>query len=170
MKAYNYHDWKVKLIQGPFQLLRELRSYNLKERVIKNVYYSGYLYDHCEGYIQIDNPFYIEFEDGDVLAIDYTDFSSVKIGMNALPDIEKELINKDFNKCIGGKIINYNISICDNIIDFTHCYGIKLAENRHSYIDGFKLRIYNERNKPRERAFWICFRNFYDYGQVYTKF
>ena len=40
---------------------------------------------HISRYVEIDEPFLIEFEDGDILGVDYSEGSSVRLEMNTIP-------------------------------------------------------------------------------------
>ena len=121
--------------------------------------------------IEIDEPIIITFEDDDRLEIDYSEGSSIKIGLNSLPEnVESKgfINNLDgnvmFSNCIGKTVIGFQVSMQDDYEltwDFTGSYGIELPENQDAYISEFRILLSNSVS--------IVFKNFYDYGHVWTE-
>ncbi len=110
---YNFNEWNVDLIQEPNELLKKLKEFNLKGKIIKNIKIVGHCYDAIQTLeeimyqkyederaevknfkddyefdrdIQYDDPIIIEFEDGDKFEIEYSEGGTLKIGLNSLPD------------------------------------------------------------------------------------
>lgn len=194
-----YNEWKADLIQEPSVLLKKLKEFNIKGKIIKDIRILGNVFDLIDGLeeeiykktenqhdsdlgnfkddyefkriIEIDEPIIITFEDNDRLEIDYSEGSSVKIGLNTLPEnIEsKKFVNNldgnvIFSNCIGKKIIGFQVSMQDDYEltwDFTGSYGIDLPENQEAYISEFRILLSD--------AVSIVFKNFYDYGHVWTE-
>ena len=173
---YIYMEWNVDLIQNPNVLMRILKELNIKDKKIKAFKYLGNAYnfknvltlkkrDYAR-YLEIDNLFIIEFTDGSRLEIDYSEGSTLKLGINSLPkDIKSSLsnnvdVNVLFSNCLNEKIIGFNVEMTDSIdnIDFTGSYGIELDENQDSYIKSFSIILTND--------IMITFSNYYDYGCI----
>ena len=196
---FNFNEWKVDLIQEPNVLLKTLKEFNIKGKKIKNIRILGNVFDLIDGLeeeiykktenkndsdvenfkddyefkriVEIDDPIIITFEDNDRLEIDYSEGSSIKIGLNSLPEnIEsKNFINNldgnvMFSNCIGKSIIGFQVSMQDDYEltwDFTGSYGIELPENQDAYISEFRILLSDSVS--------IVFKNFYDYGHVWTE-
>lgn len=194
-----YEDWKADLIQEPNELLEKLKSFKIKGKKIKGIRILGNAFDLIEGLeeeiykktesqndsdlanfkddyefkriIQIDEPIIITFDDGNKLEIDYSEGSSIKIGLNTLPDnIEsKNFVNNldgnvMFSNCIEKTVIGFQISIQDDYEltwDFTGSHGIDLPENQDAYISEFRILLSD--------SISLVFKNFYDYGHVWTE-
>lgn len=119
-------------------------------------------------YAQIDEPIIIEFDDGDRLEIDYSEASSLKIGLNSLPKNIQcgcNIANVDgnilFSECIEEQIIGYEVLMqveFDLTYTFTGSHGIPNPTNQESYISGFKILLTN--------CLEIHFNSWYDYGEV----
>ena len=122
---------------------------------------------------EIDEPLLIEFEDGDILAIDYSEGSSVRIDMNTIPrDISfgtnRPTVHADklFNDIIGKEIVAVDITTSTESPDFTASHGLTLDE-KASYIIGFSIRCCaTESYYPHTSLF---FTSDYDYGVVELK-
>ena len=119
-------------------------------------------------YAQIDEPIIIEFDDGDKLEIDYSEASSLKIGLNSLPENIQYGCNIDnvdgnilFSDCIGEQIIGYEVLMQDEFeltYTYTGSHGITNPINQKSYISGFKILLTN--------CLELHFNSWYDYGEV----
>ena len=122
---------------------------------------------------EIDEPLLIEFEDGDVLAIDYSEGSSVRIDINTVPKnisfgTNRPTVNADklFNDIIGKEIVALDITTSTESPDFTASYGLTLDEQA-SYIIGFSIRYRStDSYYPHNSLF---FTSHYDYGVVELK-
>lgn len=119
---------------------------------------------------EIDEPLLIEFEDGDILAIDYSEGSSVRIGMNTIPrDISfgtnRPTIHADrlFNDIIGKEIVAVDITISTASPDFTASHGLTLDEQT-SYIIGFSIRCREAESYYPHNS--LLFTSHLDYGSV----
>lgn len=119
---------------------------------------------------QIDEPFLIEFEDGDILGIDYSEGSSVRLGMNTIPkDVgfgtNRRTIHPNalFTSLIGKEIIAIEITTSTECNGFTWSHGLDLDE-QDAYLKKISIvckdaKDYWEREK-------LEFSSFYDYGVV----
>ncbi|MBP5319268.1 MAG: hypothetical protein J6Y77_07700 [Paludibacteraceae bacterium] len=161
-REYDYEQWrKVNEITDPIELMNELKSFQLKGRVIKNIYYLGYLYTEKQNFIEIDEPFMIEFEDGDHLDIEYDDFGHVRIAMNTLIVHKKHKANHIFPGCIGGQIRYNSVKIVNEEIDNTN----RPLPDNQLYIDTLSFWI----AKTNHDRFELFARNDYDYGMVWVE-
>ena len=183
---FDFSKWNVKLIQNPFELMIELNRLNVKYKPIKSIRLVGYAFalediidpydldgnivvfddDEFVKYVEIDEPFIIEFEGGDCLEIDYSEGSSIKVGLNSLPkDIETNIGknvdgNVFFSECIGKEIIGYAVEMEDGPLDwyFTSSSDISIDYNQDLYIS--KFRIVLTKNLSLEFESW------HDFGHV----
>ena len=183
---YSYLKWDVEQIQDPVRLMEVLKSLDIKNKKIKNVKIVGCAYNleetldvykefHADKelfvrYVELGEPFIIEFEDGTTFEIDYSEGSTLKLGINSLP---KDLVspvapnnvdgNIMFSNIIGEEIIGYTVDMTDEFElgwDFTGSYGIELDENQPAYISRIKIHLTNQLT--------INFINYYDYGAVFV--
>lgn len=124
-------------------------------------------------WIEIDEPLLIEFEDGDVLAIDYSEGSSVRIDMNTIPNnitfgTNSPTIHTDklFGDIIGKQIVAVDITTSTVSPDFTASHGLHLDE-QEAYIVGLYIR-YREKSAyyPHNSLY---FASHLDYGIVELK-
>ncbi len=121
----------------------------------------------------IDEPFLIEFEDGDILAIDYSEGSSVRMELNTIPKTLGAGINYPnfhpnalFDDIIGREIVSVEIMTSLTEPIFTGSHGLSLNE-QSSYISGFSI-LYKTTDcfHPHNSLF---FTSHYDYGVVEIK-
>jgi hypothetical protein len=96
--------------------------------------------------IEIDEPFVIIFEDDARLEIDFSEGSSVAIGMNSIPTgIEPAVYSRNFNPtkffsvCVGQKVLGIEINTTNEIPMFTGSHGLTLNENQEEFIKSFNL-------------------------------
>lgn len=121
-------------------------------------------------WIEIDEPFLIEFEDGDVLAIDYSEGSSVRMELNTIPKsisfgTNRPTIhaNRMFEDIIGKEISSVEVITSTEEPEFTGAYGLNLNE-QDSYIVGLNIRCCGgDFNRIRNS---LCFTSWFDYGIV----
>jgi len=119
---------------------------------------------------EIDEPLLIEFEDGDVLAIDFSEGSCVRMGLNEIgltaePGTNRKTFHADrlFRDVIGRKIVDVEISSAIESPGFTGSHGLVLDE-QPSYISKLELVYDNESHiHPRRR---LSFEPWLDYGEV----
>ena len=195
---YRFNDLNVDLIQDPYDLLSILKAIKLKGKVIKNIKIVGHCYDIIETFeeivyeklgdekiivemfkddyefdreIEYDDPIIFEFEDGDKFEIDYGEGSSLKLGINSLPEnIECGCNNHNldgnimFSNIIGHKILGFEVGMQDDFeltYDFTGSYGIKEPKNQKAYISFLRIILNN--------GLSIYFSNDFDYGYMSVK-
>ncbi|MBR6309718.1 MAG: hypothetical protein IKR52_00765 [Paludibacteraceae bacterium] len=185
-KEFYFPDWDVELIQEPNRLREVLRSLSLEGRKIKGLAVCSGCFNFCNMYdllegnidlleesrewiernrllnreVEIDAPVIIYFEDGDRLEIDYSESSTLKIGMNSQPkdfgDVED--VNIVFSVCLGKTIIGTEVEESDELIHFTGSYGIEKPKNQDTYISAFKIFLSD--------SLALKFTSWYDYGHV----
>ena len=120
-------------------------------------------------YAEIDEPFLIAFEDGDILGIDYSEGSSVRMEMNTIPkDIQFGTNRRTFHpnvlfeSLIGKEIVAVEVTTSTECDDFTGSHGIELDE-QDSYLTKISIVCRKDREWEREK---LQFSSFYDYGMV----
>lgn len=118
---------------------------------------------------QIDEPFLIEFEDGDILGVDYSEGSSVRLELNTIPkDIHCGINRKNihpnilFNSLLGKEIVAVEITTSTECNGFTWSNGLDLDE-QDAYIRKISIVCKDEKDWEREK---LEFSSFYDYGVV----
>lgn len=100
-------------------------------------------------FAEIDEPVLIEFEDGDVLAVDYSEGSCVRMNMNKiptdiLPSTNRRTIhpNKLFEDIIGKKIVSVQVKVSTQEPEFTGSHGLELDEQPW-YVAGLEISYTN---------------------------
>lgn len=187
-KQFNWLDWDIPVITEPVDLRTLFEKMNLINKKIKSFKLVGHIFgetydewslENCKDKetinkaIQIDEPFLIKFSDGDVFAIDFCDFSTVKCCLNSLDYNIKGMkteefvdVNTIFSDLIGGKIIDVGIedtSLC-NCCFHTGSYSYELNRNQIQYIN--KITIYIEKGS-KDNIYQLVFSVFADFGEVY---
>lgn len=184
--SYDFDKWNEKIIQEPNELMRKLKSLNINGKTIKNIIVLGIVSDlgnlgiypdqieyiknddlkEYSRIVRIDDPVIIEFSDGNKLEVDYTDGSTIKIGMNSLPEDLIRYCSKQidgnifFSNCINKEIVGFSVEMEDGeySFDFTGAHGVELDDEQELFISNFKL-ILNDNTS-------IKFNPFYDYGEI----
>ncbi len=150
--------------------------YNTLERMIKESRISSegpfpFLPEgvYIPRYAELDEPFLIEFEDGDILGIDYSEGSSVRMEMNTVPkDIHfgtnRRTFHPDvlFASLIGKRIVAVEVTTSTELDGFTRSHGLEIGE-QDSYITKVSIVCQKDREWEREK---IEFTSFFDYGVV----
>ena len=120
-------------------------------------------------YVEIDEPFLIEFEDGDVLGIDYSEGSSVRLEMNTIPKDIHYGTNRQtfhpnvlFDSLIGREIVAVEVTTSTECDDFTWSHGLDIDE-QDAYITKIAIVCKKDRDWEREK---LEFSSFFDYGVV----
>ncbi len=125
---------------------------------------------HLTRWIEIDEPFLIEFEDGDILAIDYSEGSSVRMELNTIPKgishgTNRPTIhaNKLFSDIIGKEISSVEVTTSPTEPEFTGSCGLTLDEQA-SYIVGLRIRYRGGNINYIHNS--LYFTSYVDYGIV----
>ncbi len=120
-------------------------------------------------YAEIDEPFLIEFEDGDILGIDYSEGSCVRMELNTIPkDIQFGTNSPTFHpnvlfeSLIGKEIIDIEVTTSIELDEFTRSHGLDIGE-QDSYITKVSLVCRKEGDWEREK---LEFFSWFDYGIV----
>ena len=120
-------------------------------------------------YAELDEPFLIEFEDGDVLGIDYSEGSCVRMEMNTIPkDIQwgtnRNTFHPDalFRSLIGKEIVAVEVTASTECDDFTGSHGLDIGE-QDAYITKISFVCRKDGDWKREK---LEFTSFIDYGVV----
>ena len=122
--------------------------------------------------VEIDEPMLILFEDGDILGIDYSEGSSIRMEMNTLPwgirhgtkNFHEDRLFKDI---LGSRICDIVISSSINEPVFTGSHGLELAEQT-SYLDSVSFlcqKNWQVGNAP-DPLLGFKFESWFDYGCV----
>lgn len=194
---FDWKEWNVPIITTPLELRKTFEEMKLSNRVIKSMRFLGCCYneelgnmtidyknddDETDRYAEIDQPLIIQFEDGDVFALDFSDFSTVKCGLNTIPhNVEASFNPEDvdanilFSDLIGGKIDSIGIEDTDfyNSCEHTGSHGFEIDENQDQYIAQITFYINNTKTITSAKketiyyqlVFYVC----WDYGEVYEK-
>ena len=111
---------------------------------------------------EIDEPLLIEFYDGDILGVDFSEGSCVRLELNTIPKhIEPGVnrktfhANKLFEKVINKTIKAVEVVSTTEMPDFTGSHGLELKK-QISYIS----KIY----------FWVDDKNYYSYERIALEF
>ena len=183
-KEFDFFEWQVPLIQDADVLEYFLASLKLRGRVIKSIRVIGRCYNfgyfeleelvedvtninddfEFKAYIEIDEPLVIEFVDGDRLEIDFSEASSLKIGLNTLsPEITYGTnsynldVNSVFSRCLNQEVADYKVVRSDELTsEYTGSSGI--PEPKCNFIEKFELMLGNDLK--------LVFDTFFDYGDV----
>lgn len=193
--TFHYWTWSAPIFQTAEEVTAFVHEQKLIGRVIKDIravsngynwhygYFSGIYKAICKEdrkaldslefpcSVEIDDPLLIMFEDGDILGIDFSEGSSLRMGMNTLPwDIRPWLGDKNFHAGrLFGDILGsgiYDIVIASSIIQptFTGSHGLDLAE-QPSYLDSFSFVCQTQRGKGGN-LLNLKFNAMFDYGVV----
>ena len=183
-KEFDFFEWQVPLIQDADVLEYFLSSLKLKGRVIKSIRAIGRCYNfgyweieeqvediskipddfEFKTYLEIDEPLVIEFVDGDRLEIDFSEASSLKMGLNTLsPETTYGTnsnnldVNYVFSKCLNQEVIDYKVTRSDKLTsEYTGSSGI--PEPKCNFIEKIEFMIGDDLK--------ITFKPFFDYGEV----
>ena len=122
--------------------------------------------------VEIDEPMLILFEDGDILGIDYSEGSSIRMEMNTLPwDIRHGTNNfhtdQLFRDILGSRIRDIVIASSITQPTFTGSHGLDLAE-QPSYLDSISFLCQKNRQvgKAPSPLLGFKFESWFDYGCV----
>lgn len=194
---FDFWTWSAPVLQTPEEVVAKFRELKLIGRTIRDICVIGYnyifngdpYYDIFKAIqqgdekalaalefpclIRIDEPLLIRFEDGDVLGIDFSEGSSVRMDLNTLPwvigskgGIKNFIAGRMFKEVLGRKIIDASITASLNEPTFTGSHGLSLEE-QDSFVRSFAL-ICAAEERDMKSPTWvdISFRSWVDYGHV----
>ena len=189
---FNWFEWDVPVITDPIELRKRIDSFNVRYRTIKNIVFTGSYFDHDARYAnwidekgmepkmaEIDEPLLIEFEDGDVLSILFSDVSTVKIGMNDIPlMIDSEYFyegnrrfdaNVIFSDFIGRRINEVIIEDSDDsrVYEHTGRFKVSIPTDQSAYIDSISFLF--RRANLEEPNLYLKISNSLDYCLVWEE-
>ena len=150
--------------------------YNTTERMIKENRISSkgpfpFLPEgvYIPRYAEIDEPFLIEFEDGDILGVDYSEGSCVRMEMNSIPKDIKFGTNRRtfhpnvlFSSLIGRELVAVEVTTSTELDEFTWSHGLDIGE-QDAYITKISFVCRKDREWEREK---LEFTSWCDYGIV----
>ena len=191
--TFDFWTWSAPILQTAEEVTAFVHEQKLIGRTIKDIQAVGYGYDWGYDYfydiikaiyendrnalesmdftcsIEIDEPLLILFEDGDILGIDFSDTSSIRMEMNTLPwGIHPCINNKNFHAnqlfrdLLGSRISNIMISSSINPSDT----AIN-PEEQPSYLHSFSFICQGRgQDDDGENQLEFKFEAFFDYGLV----
>ncbi len=196
---FDFRTWSAPILQTPEEVSAKLRELDLTGRTVRDIqavgrnYMLAYdcFYEVFEAVrrnddaalaslefpcmIEIDEPLLIRFEDGDILGIDFSEGSSVRMEMNTLPwdilpDINARNCHADrmFRKIQGTQIADVFMTTSLKQPIFTGKHGLELAE-QSSYVRSisFECRDNSPGKVPRSEK--LTFEPDLDYGNVFLE-
>jgi len=189
---FNWFEWDVPVITDPIELRKRIDSFNIECRTIKNIVFTGSYFDHDARFAnwidesnmepkraEIDEPLLVEFEDGDVLSVLFSDVSTVKVGMNDIPlSIDSEYFyegnrrfdaNAIFSDFIGRRIDEVIIEDSDDgwIFEHTGRFKVSIPTGQPAYIGSISFLF--RRTNPEDSNLYLKISNSLDYCLVWEE-
>ena len=189
---FNWFEWDVPVVTDPIELRKRIDSFNIGYRTIKNIVFTGSYFDNDAQFAnwidessmepkmaEIDEPLLIEFEDGDVLSVLFSDVSTVKIGMNDIPLlIDSEYFyegnrrfdaNVIFSDFIGRRIDEVIIEDSDDgwIFEHTGRFKVSIPTDQPAYI--YSISFLFRRTNLEEPNLYLKISNSMDYCVVWEE-
>ncbi len=195
--TFDFWTWSAPILQTHDEVVAKIEELKLVGRTIKDIKAVGYNYNFthecfctifeaiqrgddkaletlefpCE--ILIDEPMLIQFEDGDILGIDFSEGSSIRMELNTLPwNIECGINRKNFHAnrmfkdLLGRRIGDVFITTAMTRPSFTASHGLDLPE-QSSYLFTVSFRcVYEGQNRNIPRLLKLDFDPMWDYGWV----
>ena len=171
--TFDFWTWSAPVLQTADEVIAAIREQKLIGRVIKDIQAVGYGYYNTCGWfneiaeaicknddqalesmdfpcvIEVDEPLLILFEDGDILGIEFSEGSSMRMELNTLPwGISPHIGCKNFHAdqlfrdILGNRIDDIDITSSIMGPIFTYSYGMTLAE-QPSYLRSFSFICYD---------------------------
>ncbi|MBQ7696062.1 MAG: hypothetical protein IJT50_13185 [Lentisphaeria bacterium] len=191
--TFDFWTWSAPIFQTAEEVTAFVHEQKLIGRIIKDIQTVGYGYDFLRGdcfidifeaickkdhksldsmdfpcAIEIDEPLLILFEDGDILGIDFSDASSIRLEMNTLPWRIRPCINPKnfhadrlFKDILGSRISNIIISSSIKPSDT----ALTDLDEQPSYLDSFSFICHGEGSKAADQL-ELNFEADFDYGYV----
>lgn len=190
-KIYDIWKWRVPLIQDPNYLEAYIAEMDIIGEEVKSVGKMGigfsaednlieYLYiskQKTEGawndkmyfprWLEIDEPFFVEFESGNRIEIDFSEGSSLKLGKNSIGSHVKSYMgerydiepNVMFSLILGQQLIRVDIDRTEDsfLLNFTGSRSIMMPKGKE-FITGIRFVFDN--------GYQLYFYPEYDYGEV----
>ena len=195
---FDFWTWSAPILQTAEEVFAKIHELQIVGRVVKDIralsHNYGFMFnDSCreifeavrnnddkalsaldfECSVEIDEPLLIQFDDGDVLGIDFSEGSSIRMDMNTLswdilPSIDERNFhaNRIFDNILGKRIDD--ILITSSLIPphFTGSYGLELDE-QPSYLQSVSFCYRNgEENDINSTWRTLSFESHFDYGVV----
>ncbi|MBP5674461.1 MAG: hypothetical protein J6X49_18910 [Victivallales bacterium] len=195
---FDFWTWSAPILQTPEEVVQKVHELKLLGRIIKDIRAIGHFYDieHSDWYqdifeaiqqgddkslatlefpcyITIDEPLLIQFEDGDILGIDFSEGSSVRMELNTLPwDIRPGgnrrnfHANQMFKDILGREIGDVFVTSALNPPTFTGSHGMDL-DNQISYVHKILFNCQSKKEKHKDTD-WkqLTFKAWFDFGYV----
>jgi hypothetical protein len=195
---FDFWTWSAPILQTAEEVVAKAHELQIVGRVVKDIralsHNYGFMFnDSCreifeavrnnddkalsaldfECSVEIDEPLLIQFEDGDVLGIDFSEGSSIRMDMNTLSwDILASIdernfhANRIFDNILGKRIDDIIVSSSLTEPHFTGSYGLELDE-QPSYLRSVSfMYLDGEENDLNSEWKQLLFEAHFDYGIV----
>ena len=195
---FDYWTWSAPILQTHEEVVDKVEELKLVGRTIKDIQAIGYNYSITSADcfydiftaiqrgddnaletlefpcgILVDEPILIQFEDGDILGIDFSESSSIRMELNTLPwnlnygiNRPNFHVNRMFKDILGRRIGDVFITTSMNPEIFTGSHGLKLPE-QSSYVNSISFQcMYNGQNRNIPGLVKLVFESDLDYGWV----
>ncbi len=193
---FDYWTWSAPILQTHGEVVAKIKEMRLVGRTIKDIqavghnYYFSWYERFCDIFeaiqrgdekaletlefpcgIVVDEPILIQFEDGDILGIDFSEASSIRMELNTLPwDIEYGTnrrnfhANRMFKDILGRRVGDVFITTSMTPQDFTGSHGLGLDE-QSSYLYSVSFRcMFDGQDHNIPRLLSLNFEPDFDYG------
>ena len=198
---FDFWTWSAPILQTAEEVFAKIHELQIIGRVVKDIrsisHNYGFLFNDSyreifkairnkddkalsaldfECCVEIDEPMLIQFEDGDVLGIDFSEGSSIRMDMNTLSwDILSSIdernfhANRMFDNILGKRIDDVVVSSCLIKPHFTASHGLELDE-QPSYLQSVSFCYLNGEENDINRT-WrsLTFETDFDYGVVFLE-
>ena len=198
---FDYWTWSAPILQTAEEVVAKIHELQIIGRVVKDIrsisHNWGFLFNDSyqetfkairnkddkalstlefECSVEIDEPLLIQFEDGDVLGIDFSEGSSIRMDMNTLSwDILSSIdernfhANRMFDNILGKRIDDVVVSSSLIKPHFTASHGLELDE-QPSYLQSVSFCYLNgEENDINSTWRTLTFEADFDYGDVFLE-
>ena len=195
---FDFWTWSAPILQTAEEVFAKIHELQIIGRVVKDIrsisHNYGFLFNdsyreifkairnkddkalsalNFECSVEIDEPLLIQFEDGDVLGIDFSEGSSIRMDMNTLSwDILSSIdernfhANRMFDNILGKRIDDVVVSSSLIKPHFTASHGLELDE-QPSYLQSVSFCYLNgEENDINSTWRSLTFETDFDYGDV----
>lgn len=195
---FDFWTWSAPILQTAEEVVAKAHELQIVGRVVKDIRSISHNYNvwfddsyheifeairnnddkalasqEIECSVEIDEPLLIQFEDGDVLGIDFSEGSSIRMDMNTLSwDILASIdernfhANRIFDNILGKRIDDIIVSSSLTEPHFTGSYGLELDE-QPSYLRSVSfMYLDGEENDLNSEWKQLLFEAHFDYGVV----
>lgn len=176
--VFSWEAWSADVLQKPEEVCAVFDQLNLTGKKIVDIKPVGYGYNFlcdyvselsedkpCYRHVEVDEPLFIVFADGDRMEIEFSEGSSIRISKNCIPlNIESGLQppNYDakqlFSNCVGQLLTGLEVKVINRSPGCTGSHGIELNNRQRKFIEAVSL-VFSNSTK-------LYFEPFADYGWI----